>query len=93
MKKARTKWAVLLAVLLVAAFGALTLANGIQTDHGNIAVTEGVIDAYRGEGGKEHLGRMTYKLYTPKTAGAWWSCPWTNTATASPSPGSGSVGM
>ena len=70
MKKARTRWAVLLAVLLVAAFGALTLANGIQTDHGNIAVTEGVIDAYRGEGGKEHLGRMTYKLYTPQTATA-----------------------
>ena len=54
MKKARTKWAVLLAVLLVVAFGALTIANAIQTDHGNIAVTEGVIDAYRGENGEQH---------------------------------------
>ena len=67
MKKARTKWIVLLAALLIAAFVALTLANGIQTDHGNIAVTDGVIDAWRGE---EHLGSMTYKLYTPKTATA-----------------------
>ena len=70
MKKSRTKWAVLLAALLISAFVALTLANGIQTDHGNIVVTEGVIDAYRGENGAEHLGRMTYKLYTPKTATA-----------------------
>ena len=75
MKKARTRWIVLLAALLVAAFGALTLANSIQTDHGNIVVTEGVIDANRGEGGKEHLGRMTYKLYTPKTATAEHKAP------------------
>ena len=75
MKKARTKWAVLLAVLLVVAFGALTIANAIQTDHGNIAVTEGVIDAYRGENGEQHLGRMTYKLYTPKTATAEHKAP------------------
>ena len=32
MKKARTKWAVLLLALLVVAFGALTVANAIQTD-------------------------------------------------------------
>ena len=70
MKKARTKWIVSLATLLIVAFVALTLANGIQTDHGNITVTEGVIDAYRGENGAEHLGMMTYKLYTPKTATA-----------------------
>ena len=49
MKKARIKWAVLLAALLVLAFGALTIANVLQTDHGNVVVTEGVIDAYRGE--------------------------------------------
>ena len=70
MKKARTKWVVLLAALLIVAFVALTLANGIQTDHGYITVSEGVIDAYRGENGAEHLGMMTYKLYTPKTATA-----------------------
>ena len=75
MKKARTRWIVLLAALLVAAFEALTLANSIQTDHGSIVVTEGVIDANRGEGGKEHLGRMTYKLYTPKTATAEHKAP------------------
>ena len=67
MRKARTKWIVLLAALLVCAFVALTLANIIQTDHGNVVVTEGVIDAWRSE---EHLGSMTYKLYTPKTATA-----------------------
>ena len=70
MKKARIKWIALLAALLVMAFLALTLANGIQTDHGSIVVTEGVINAYRGENGEQHLGAMTYKLYTPKTATA-----------------------
>ena len=75
MKKARIKWAVLLAALLVVAFGALTIANVLQTDHGNVVVTEGVIDAYRGENGEEHLGMMTYKLYTPKTATAAHKAP------------------
>ncbi len=70
MRTKRTKWTVLLGLLLICAFVALTIANGIQTDHGNIVVTEGVIDAYRGEGGEEHLGMMTYKLYTPRTATA-----------------------
>ena len=70
MRTKRTKWAVLLGLLLICAFVALTIANGIQTDHGNIVVTEGVIDAYRGEGGAEHLGMLTYKLYTPRTATA-----------------------
>ena len=70
MKKARTKWAVLLLALLVVAFGALTVANAIQTDGGNVIVTQGVIDAYRGVNGEHHLGQMTYKLYTPKTATA-----------------------
>ena len=113
MRTKRTKWAVLLGLLLICAFVALTIANGIQTDHGNIVVTEGVIDAYRGEGGAEHLGMLTYKLYTPRTAtaatrtierptpptplswpaGAWWSCPSMNTATAFPSPVSKSGGM
>ena len=68
MKKARTKWAVLLAVFLLTAVLFLSFAHRIQTDGGNIAVTEGVIDAYRGENGEQHLGMMTYKLYTPKTA-------------------------
>ena len=75
MKKARTKWIVSLATLLIVAFVALTLANGIQTDHGNIVVTEGVIDAYRGENGEEHLGSMTYKLYTPISATAEHKAP------------------
>ena len=70
MRTKRTKWAVLLGLLLICAFVALTIANGIQTDHGNIVVTEGVIDAYRSEGGAEHLGMLTYKLYTPRTATA-----------------------
>ncbi len=75
MKKARTKWAVLLLALLVVAFGALTVANAIQTDGGNVIVTEGVIDAYRGVNGEHHLGQMTYKLYTPKTATAEHKAP------------------
>ena len=65
MRKAREKWAVLLAVLLAAAFAALTAANTVQTGHGAITVTEGVIDANRGD---RHLGMMTYKLYTPVSA-------------------------
>ena len=72
MKKARTKWIVSLAALLIVAFVALTIANGIQTDHGSIVVTEGVIDAWRSE---EHLGSMTYKLYTPVTATAEHKAP------------------
>ncbi len=68
MKKARTKWAVLLAVFLLTAVLFLSFAHRIQTDGGNIVVTEGVIDAYRGENGEQHLGLLTYKLYTPKTA-------------------------
>ena len=65
MRKAKEKWAVLLAILLVAAFAALTAANSVQTAHGVITVTEGVIDANRGD---RHLGMMTYKLYTPVSA-------------------------
>jgi len=68
MKKATIKWAVLLAVFLLTAVLFLSFAHRIQTDGGNIAVTEGVIDAYRGENGEQHLGLLTYKLYTPKTA-------------------------
>jgi len=75
MKTARTKWIVLLAGLLIVAFAALTVANAIQTDHGNIRVTEGVIDAYRGQDGERHLGMMTYKLYTPVTATAEHKAP------------------
>ena len=72
MKKARTKWAVLLAVFLLSAVLFLSFANAIQTDNGNIIVTEGVIDANRGD---RHLGMMTYKLYTPKTATAEHKAP------------------
>ena len=75
MKKARIKWAALLAALLLVSVLFLSFAHRIQTDGGNIVVTEGVIDAYRGEGGQHHLGQMTYKLYTPKTATAEHKAP------------------
>ncbi len=72
MKKARIKWAVLLVTFLLCAVLFLSFADRIQTDDGNIVVTEGVIDANRGE---QPLGMMTYKLYTPKTATADHKAP------------------
>ena len=60
MKATRKKAAVLLALLLAAAFVFLTLADGIQTDGGSISVSTGVFET--------PLGDMSFKLYTPSTA-------------------------
>jgi len=60
MEKTRKKNAIILAVLLVAAFVLLLIANTIQTDSGSIRITEGVIET--------DVGDLTYKLYTPRTA-------------------------
>ena len=51
--------AILLALVLVI-FGCMAIAHGIQTDHGNVAVSEGALTL--------EAGTLTYKLYVPKTA-------------------------
>ena len=53
--------AILLALVL-GIFGCMAIAHGIQTDHGNVKVSEGVIALEKGD--------LTYKLYVPKTATA-----------------------
>lgn len=53
--------AILLALVL-GIFGCMAIAHGIQTDHGNVAVSEGTIALEKGD--------LTYKLYVPKTATA-----------------------
>ena len=57
MKKGWGKWAVLLAILLVAAFVALFFADRIQRADGAISITEGYLPS--------EVGDLFYKLYTP----------------------------
>ena len=52
----------LLLALVIGIFACMTIAHGIQTDHGNVAVSEGIIVLEKGD--------LTYKLYVPKTATA-----------------------
>ena len=40
---------VILLALLVGVFGCMAMAHGIQTDHGNVAVSEGTIALAEGE--------------------------------------------
>lgn len=47
-------------ILVLMAFGCLTIAHGIQTDHGNIAVSRGAFET--------DVGTLTYKLYVPASA-------------------------
>lgn len=56
---ARRCFALLLA-LLFGTVGCMMVAHGIQTDHGNVAVSEGTIET--------DVGLLTYKLYVPDTA-------------------------
>ena len=51
--------AILLA-LVIGIFGCMAIAHGIQTDHGNVAVSMGSITLPEGD--------LTYKLYVPNTA-------------------------
>lgn len=62
MNTKRTTWAVLLAVLLAAAFACMFFADRIQRDGGRVEVTAGVIET--------ELGELTYKLYRPVDATA-----------------------
>ena len=60
MEKSLKKYGILLALLLILALAFLFFANGIQTDHGKITVTEGMIET--------DVGNLGYKLYIPHTA-------------------------
>ena len=51
---------ILTAVLVLSSFVCMFMANGIQTDNGNIKISEGVIQT--------DVGNISYKLYKPKTA-------------------------
>ena len=62
MKTKRTTWAVLLAVLLAAAFACMFFADRIQRAGGEVEITAGVIET--------ELGDLTYKLYRPAVATA-----------------------
>lgn len=52
----------LLLGLIIAVFGCMCIAHGIQTDHGNVAVSQGTLDTDAGE--------LNYKLYVPDNATA-----------------------
>ena len=62
MKKSIQRPAALLLALLLAIFGCMCIAHGIQTDHGNIQVSYGTIDT--------DYGFLNFKLYEPVTATA-----------------------
>ena len=52
----------LLLGLIIAVFGCMCIAHGIQTDHGNVAVSRGTLNTDAGE--------LSYKLYVPDNATA-----------------------
>ena len=62
MKKQNRRPLALLLALVLAAFGCMCIAHGIQTDHGNVKVTQGTVVT--------NLGDLSYKLYTPSNATA-----------------------
>ena len=57
MKTPVTRLFALLLGLIIAVFGCMCIAHGIQTDHGNVAVSRGTLDTDAGE--------LSYKLYVP----------------------------
>lgn len=67
MTQGKKKWVALLAVLLVAIFACMLVADGIQRDHGKVEITEGWIET--------DVGNLMYKLYTPQTATAETPAP------------------
>ena len=62
MKTPVTRLFALLLGLIIAVFGCMCIAHGIQTDHGNVAVSQGTLDTDAGE--------LSYKLYVPDNATA-----------------------
>ena len=62
MKTPVTRLFALLLGLIIAVFGCMCIAHGIQTDHGSVAVSRGTLDTDAGE--------LSYKLYVPDNATA-----------------------
>ncbi len=62
MKEKRRSYAIVLALLLAAAFVCMIVANSVQTDGGNIRISEGTLPS--------RAGQLTYKLYEPAAATA-----------------------
>ena len=62
MKTPVTRLFALLLGLIIAVFGCMCIAHGIQTDHGNVAVSRGTLNTDAGE--------LSYKLYVPDNATA-----------------------
>ena len=60
MKKNVLRPACLLMALLLVLFGCMSIANGIQTDHGRVDVAKGSLETPAGD--------LTFKLYVPETA-------------------------
>ena len=67
MKTAIKRPLAMFLALVLAAFGCMCIAHGIQTDHGNVKVSAGVIET--------DVGDLTYKLYTPNSATAEHPAP------------------
>ena len=62
MKKQINRPLALLMALLLAVFGCMCIAHGIQTDHGSVTVSRGSVAT--------NVGDLSYKLYTPDNATA-----------------------
>ena len=62
MRTPVTRLSALLLGLIVAVFGCMCIAYGIQTDHGSVAVSQGTLDT--------DVGELSYKLYVPDNATA-----------------------
>ena len=62
MKNGILRPTALLMALILVIFGCMSISHGIQTDHGNVDISRGVIDT--------EFGELTFKLYEPKTATA-----------------------
>ena len=62
MKKGILRPVALLMALILVIFGCMAISNDIQTDHGNVDVSRGVIET--------EFGELTFKLYEPVTATA-----------------------
>lgn len=67
MRSSLTRPLAILLALVLAIFGCMFIAHGIQTDHGSISVSEGTIET--------NVGDLTYKLYVPDNASAETPAP------------------
>lgn len=62
------KWLfVILLCLVLVLFGCMSIANGIQTDHGAISISRGILET--------NIGNLSYKLYVPDNATAQTPAP------------------